>query len=253
MVVKPIINLITKYADDIVGFGVRKWTKPTNIEGLMLAPEAIGDTIKFSKANFNNSNVNKFKLLFSQNTHQSLYKETKSLISELPLEHKMLGLRGGQRITYPRHYYNGNAYTYSVNRFVHSPKGYTSELDDCIAVLLQNGNDAYLYHLSPNIHKTEAAILDMQKGISETIEILEKGNKKCTAVLIGGDDVKDSVFLYKNISSVLGKHDIKPQEVLFAEGHKSIYYDIKKGILIVDDGFHKNIQELKSEYKIVNI
>ena len=45
MVVKPIINLATKYTDDIVGFGVRKWIKPTNIEGLHFAPEAIGDTI----------------------------------------------------------------------------------------------------------------------------------------------------------------------------------------------------------------
>ena len=44
MVVKPIINLATKYTDDIVGLGVRKWTKPTTFEGLSYAEEIIGDT-----------------------------------------------------------------------------------------------------------------------------------------------------------------------------------------------------------------
>ena len=28
---------VSKYTDDIVGLGVRKWTKPTNIDGLHLA------------------------------------------------------------------------------------------------------------------------------------------------------------------------------------------------------------------------
>ena len=28
MVVKPIINLATKYTDDVIGINVRKWTKP---------------------------------------------------------------------------------------------------------------------------------------------------------------------------------------------------------------------------------
>ena len=26
MVVRPIINIATKYTDDVIGFGVRKWT-----------------------------------------------------------------------------------------------------------------------------------------------------------------------------------------------------------------------------------
>ena len=36
MAIKPIINLATKYTDDIIGFGVRKWTKPTTLECLRL-------------------------------------------------------------------------------------------------------------------------------------------------------------------------------------------------------------------------
>lgn len=39
---------VSKYTDDVVGLGVRKWTKPTNLEGLRFAPETIGDTVKFS-------------------------------------------------------------------------------------------------------------------------------------------------------------------------------------------------------------
>ena len=34
---------------DVVGLGVRKWTKPTSLEGLRFAPEIIGDTPKLSK------------------------------------------------------------------------------------------------------------------------------------------------------------------------------------------------------------
>ena len=32
MVVKPIINIATRYTDDIVGSGVRKWAKPTSFK-----------------------------------------------------------------------------------------------------------------------------------------------------------------------------------------------------------------------------
>ena len=52
MVVKPIINLATKYTDDIVGLGVRKWTKPTTFEGLSYAEEIIGDTFIRTTKNF---------------------------------------------------------------------------------------------------------------------------------------------------------------------------------------------------------
>ena len=40
---------VSKYTDDVVGLGVRKWTKPTSLEGLRFAPEVIGDTTKLSK------------------------------------------------------------------------------------------------------------------------------------------------------------------------------------------------------------
>ena len=39
-----------KYTDDIVGLGVRKWTKPTSFEGLRLAPQATCDVFKTSGA-----------------------------------------------------------------------------------------------------------------------------------------------------------------------------------------------------------
>ena len=42
---------VSKYTDDVVGLGVRKWTKPTHLEGLCLAPELLEDTIKISKNN----------------------------------------------------------------------------------------------------------------------------------------------------------------------------------------------------------
>ena len=48
MAIKPIINLATKYTDDIVGFGVRKWTKPTSLEGLRFAPKVMSDTVHIS-------------------------------------------------------------------------------------------------------------------------------------------------------------------------------------------------------------
>lgn len=50
--VSPVFNLATKYADDIVGIFCRK-ANPMNIEGLHLAPKAIGDTVTFSKASQN--------------------------------------------------------------------------------------------------------------------------------------------------------------------------------------------------------
>ena len=53
-------------ADDIVGLGVRKLTKPQNIDGLHFAPEAIGDTIKISKTAFKIPSADKLKLLLKE-------------------------------------------------------------------------------------------------------------------------------------------------------------------------------------------
>ena len=107
----------------------------------------------------------KLKFLFSPSSmsSHSLRKEIGNLISALPLENKMLYQRGGQKVAYPRYNYEGFA-DYTVNRFVHSPKGYTNGLDDCIAVLLHNDEDAFLYHLAPGVHRSKIAIEDMQKG-----------------------------------------------------------------------------------------
>lgn len=58
MVVKPIITLATKYTDDIVGFGVRKWVKPPNIDGLRYAPR-----LKTDIASISNSLESKLKIL----------------------------------------------------------------------------------------------------------------------------------------------------------------------------------------------
>ena len=49
MAIKPIINLATKYTDDVIGIGVRKWSKPTNLEGLRLAPKITKDTVCISQ------------------------------------------------------------------------------------------------------------------------------------------------------------------------------------------------------------
>ena len=48
MAIKTIINLATKYTNG-VGLGVRKWTKPTNLKGLRLAPKIAKDTVHISQ------------------------------------------------------------------------------------------------------------------------------------------------------------------------------------------------------------
>lgn len=54
MVVKPIINLATKYTDDIIGFGVRNWAKPTNFKGLKIASSSTDNTVFAFTNNSNN-------------------------------------------------------------------------------------------------------------------------------------------------------------------------------------------------------
>ena len=44
--INQVINNGINLVDDIVGFGVRKWTKPTSFEGLRLAPQATCDVFK---------------------------------------------------------------------------------------------------------------------------------------------------------------------------------------------------------------
>ena len=70
MVIKPILNLTTKYTDDIVGFGVRKWTKPTNLEGLRFAPETIGDTLKLTTKKKALNKAHSFHHQFQSINHQ---------------------------------------------------------------------------------------------------------------------------------------------------------------------------------------
>lgn len=54
----------SKYIDD-VGFGVRKWIKPTNFEGLRFAPELLDDTIHLNESQrFLNELKSKFKTSF---------------------------------------------------------------------------------------------------------------------------------------------------------------------------------------------
>ena len=49
MVVRSIINLTTKYSDDIIGFGVRKWTKPTNLESLKYVRKLSKDVVQLER------------------------------------------------------------------------------------------------------------------------------------------------------------------------------------------------------------
>lgn len=118
---------------------------------------------------------------------------------------------------------------YNVDRYVHSRKGYTSGLDDCIGVLIYNENDAYLYHLSPNMHKCDSAIKYMKEKLASRISELT-GKTKCRACLVGGKE-EYSRPLYGHIKDVLDKNNTKTQEILFNEnGHTDIYYDLDKGI-----------------------
>ncbi|MBR5304621.1 MAG: hypothetical protein IKU37_07335 [Candidatus Gastranaerophilales bacterium] len=189
--------------------------------------------------------------LFSSNpTSLKFKKEVREMISALPWEQKMIHQRGGQWQAYPRFNYNGSFYC--INRFVHSPKGYTNGLDDCIAVLLHNDDDAFLYHLAPGSHKNKIAIEDMQKGLQETIAKLGAGGKECSVVLVGGSNTDGSQALYENISDVLKKNKIEAQEVLFGDGHKSIYYDLNKGIMICD-GLFDDVKDLKREFGKVRL
>ena len=50
--VKPILSLITKYTDDIIGLNVRSWTKPTSLSGLKYLPKAPHDTFKLNSPSF---------------------------------------------------------------------------------------------------------------------------------------------------------------------------------------------------------
>ena len=70
MQVKPILNFITKYADDI-GFGVRNCTRPQSLEGLRFAPELIGDTVNISK------NTMLQRVLGTQTAEKGIYDVTK--------------------------------------------------------------------------------------------------------------------------------------------------------------------------------
>ena len=190
-------------------------------------------------------------VLFSSNPASLRFKkEAGNMISALSMEQKMIHQRGGQWQAYPSFNYNGSSYC--INRFVHSPKGYTNGLEDCIAVLLHNENDAFLYHLAPGSHTSKIAIDDMQKGLQETISKLGTNNKKCSAVLVGGNNTNKSHTLYENISDVLKKNEIEAQEVLFADGHKSIYYDLDKGIMICD-GIFDDIEDIKTEFGKVHL
>lgn len=190
-------------------------------------------------------------ILFSSNPISLRFKkEVGNMISALSMEQKMIYQRGGQWHAYPKFNYNGSSYC--INRFVHSPKGYTNGLEDCIAVLLHNENDAFLFHLAPGSHTNKIAIDDMQNGLQETISKLGINNKKCSAVLVGGNNTSKSHTLYENISDVLKRNKIEAQEVLFADGHKSIYYDLDKGIMICD-GIFDDIEDIKTEFGKVNI
>ena len=84
MAIKPIINLATKYTDDIVGFGVRKWTKPTNLEGLRLAPSATVDsfssTIKKASETFLSADSKLFSWAKRKPTLSMTKVESESLV-----------------------------------------------------------------------------------------------------------------------------------------------------------------------------
>lgn len=147
-----------------------------------------------------------------------------------------------------------NSPEYTTDEVICSDKGYTDGIFDCITVLLYNKNKAYFYHLCPINYQNKKDIKQMQNVLQNAISDL--GQKDCRAFLYGGiRNMSDE--LYEDISTILDKNEIKRQEVLYSkEGHAnhSIYFDIKKGIILSDEIFaYHSKQQLEENFEKVNL
>jgi len=142
---------------------------------------------------------------------------------------------------------------YTADEFVHSKRGFTDAIHDCIAVILYSKDDAYMLHLSPGKHKTPSQIEHMQKRLGEFIESLGSKNEKCRAVLVGGEP-KASKGLYENIMQVLKRKNISADEFLFdkSKSPHTVYFNVDEGILI-DNLMFFDTDDLKSCFEKVVI
>lgn len=142
---------------------------------------------------------------------------------------------------------------YTSNIFIHSDKGYTDSILNCICVLLNNQKDAYLLHLTPAKHKNPKDIYYMQKQIANFADNLSSNNQKCSAFLFGGEK-NQSEKLHSDIVEVLNNKKISTSEVLFDKNNDphSFYYDINKGI-VLDDYKYCDLEDIKSDFEIVKI
>lgn len=144
---------------------------------------------------------------------------------------------------------------YTIDEYIHSNKGYTDNICDCIAAVLYNNDDAYMLHLCPGKHKKKAQISHMQQKMEEFVNNLQKDGKECKAFLFGGH-IKESEKLHQNILEVLNTKGIEPDEVLYTvpemDAPHRLYYDLNEGI-IPDNYAHFDLDDLSQCFKTVNI
>lgn len=142
---------------------------------------------------------------------------------------------------------------YTTDEVICSDKGYTDGIVDCIAVLLYNKNNAYLYHLSPLDCRAQKDIEKLKQALQDSISNL---GKDCRAFLYGGiRGASDN--LYENISEVLKKNNVKKQEAVYGLDNRtshSIYFDVEKGIILSDFIYpYQSKQQLEENFEKVNI
>ncbi len=144
---------------------------------------------------------------------------------------------------------------YTIDEYIHSNKGYTDNICDCIAAVLYNNEDAYMLHLCPGKHRKKSQISHMQQKMTEFINNLQKNNQECKAFLFGGH-INCSEKLHQNILEVLNAKGIEPNEVLYVkpeiDAPHRLYYNLNEGI-IPDNYAHFDLDDLSECFKTVNI
>ncbi len=142
---------------------------------------------------------------------------------------------------------------YTADEFIHSDKGFTDAICDCICVLLNNKEDGYLLHLCPGKHKKPSQIKHMQEKISSFVDDLSRNGENCSAFLFGGRK-NASEELHSNILDILTKKRLKPDEVLYDKAYDphTFFYDVKKGI-VIDKYLSFDFECLQESFEKVNI
>jgi len=173
------------------------------------------------------------------------YKKFETKLKELKPEEKLL-----------RKQFNGLENIYTIENAIHSNKGYTDGIIDCLAVLIHSDKDAYLAHISPDNYKQTADIEHLKNYIQSYINKLEeKSNTKCRAWIVGGQE-NQSQKLYENVSDVLKKNNIIPSEILYPKisgQETSLYYNLNEGKILLNKNLIFDSEDLKETFKKINI